>query len=289
MSFPEIHVLQLILPESENDSNSIATKNISPALCPETISSFTPPVSYINGTYNNTLLLRPVDDSYVPFNNDFMETQARLMNLPLSSTGILEIKIISASDVNTLVSTISSYTSRFYNIIIDGRLDKLISISTLILRDNVLVFDAFSLKIFNIFNYTSNICKISISELTLFRTIMLHVLRLYLSFLRNFSINTDVNTLYRIILDVEQKSCPNPELWVLYNYIRLQHNNFRNDSTDNAHIDPVPYLMHHYTDAMIKMSPEILSGEFINNSSITYSHLLSSISGLIELNTPSVF
>ena len=289
MSFPEIHVLQLNLPESSADSNNSDVKNNSPVLCPETISGFTPPVSYINGTYNNTLLLRPVDDSYVPFNNDFMETQARLMNLPLSSTGILEIKLISSSDVSTLISTISSYTSRFYNIIIDGRLDKLISISTLILRDNVLVFDAFSLKIFNIFNYTSNICKISISELTLFRTIMLHVLRLYLSFLRNFSINTDVNTLYRIILDVEQKSCPNPELWVLYNYIRLQHNNFRNDTTDNTTIDPVPYLMRHYTDAIIKMSPETLSCEFINNSSITYSHLLSSISGLIELNAPSVF
>ena len=283
MIYPEPHVLHLNITETED---------VSPKICRETADNITRfrINTFMNGIYNNIVIIRPIDDSYVPFDNGFMETQARLMNLPLSDVGEVKTILLQPNDVSGFFSVLTDYMQQQYNIIIDGRLDKFISIATILLRDDVLIFDSFSLKIMNIYNYTSNFCKISVAEMTLFRVVILHTIKLALSMFRNTNIPIDVIMLYRMITDVETKSYTNPELWVLYNYIRSKHSVFNNDR-ESVQIERIPtnIVIEQYVSSIIEMNPEALSVDAFALDGISYSHFLSAISQMIQSNVRSVF
>lgn len=247
------------------------------------------PVSFINGSYNNTLLIRPVDDSFVPFDTKFVETQAALLNLN-GSVGVLRTEIIQQNDVSGFMKLLREYIPKGYNIILDGRLEKLISVATLCLHDEVLVFDPFSLKISNIFSYTSNICKISPFEMTLFRIIMLHTVKLVLGFFRNINICFDAKEIYNIIVEVECRNVNVPELWVLSNYLRMKHGMFKNDCEhEEIKEHPMQKIMSYYTKSVVELDVEILSEDTWDMKGITYPVLMNAFGALMNGQVGTVF
>lgn len=247
------------------------------------------PVSFINGSYNNTILIRPIDDSFVPFDTTFMETQADLLHLS-SSVGKLCTEIVQPNDVDRFLHLLKNFIQKRYNIIIDARLEKFISIATLCLHDEVLIFDPFSLKISNIFSYTSNICKISPYEMTLFRIIMLHTAKLVLGFLRNVNIIFDAKEIYNIIIEVESRSTAVPELWIISNYLRMKHNMFRNDAErDEIKKHPMQIVSEYYIESIINMNVEVLSMDTWNMEGISYSNLMNAFGALMNGMVSTVF
>lgn len=247
------------------------------------------PMSFINGSYNNTLLIRPVDDSFVPFDTTFMETQAGLLHLS-SSVGELHTEIVQPNDVKIFIELMKKFIQKRYNIIIDSRLEKFISIATLYLHDEVLVFDPFSLKISNIFSYTSNICKISPYEMTLFRIIMLHTAKLVLGFLRNVNLVFDAKEIYNIIIEVESRSTSVPELWVISNYLRMKHSMFKNTvEIEDVKKHSMQIVIEYYIESIINMNEKILSMDAWNMEGISYSALMNAFGALMNGMVSTVF
>jgi hypothetical protein len=282
MAFPEPPVLSLVL------NNTLTTE-----ICADTVNCITgfQKQIFINGSYNKSVIIRPHDDSYIPFDNDFIETQSRLLDSSHDSTSNENNKIIviAPNDVERFINILNESIRDSYNVIIDGRLDKLISIATIMFRDDVLVFDPFSLKIINIFNYTSNICKIPVAEMTLFRIIMLHIVKIILLMFRNTCVPFDVNMVYNIIKDAELKQYTNPELWILYNYFRAKHGSFRNDKESVSCVQPINHIMDLFMNGIFSLNASMLSLDVFSIDGVSYNDFLTSISNMIKMNIRSMY
>ena len=263
---------------------------IAATICQQTITTMYPAISgtYINGSYNNTILLTPSTDNYIPFNNEFMYMQLQSMNM--TNDICFETVTVHHNDVKVLKDLLKTYINKRYNIILDGRLTKLISIAVLLLHDEVLIYDPFSLRIMNIYNYTSDICKISITEMTLYRIIMLHAVKLLLSFITFTGITVDVTELFKHIIASEDKHYTSPEIVLFYNYLKPRYNVYNNPHLNDSCSDvPVNKVIQQYFNTIIELNDDVLSKEQWNLNGVSYQVFITALYSLLNHELPTVY
>ncbi len=99
-----------------------------------------------NGSYNSSIIIREVDDTYIFIKN-------------------YRVVIANQLDFNTLDTVVK--TNPLCNVIIDGRLTNMMYYGIMNYHDNILVYNITNRRISTIYSYIADIFKVRLSQLSL--------------------------------------------------------------------------------------------------------------------------
>lgn len=116
---------------------------------------------HINGTFRDTILFRETDDTFISFPHTVIT--------------------IPPTNLTFFWKQYESYKNT-HNILIDSRLQILIMYAALAYADELLVYNSYKMKIVNIYDYCSDLFKISASELNITQIQELFIIKLFISY-----------------------------------------------------------------------------------------------------------
>lgn len=137
-----------------------------------------------NGLFQNTVLIREVDDTFIFFP--------------------CQIELIDQNDLQKFWEMYDEYKD-CSNILIDSRLNLLISYAAIKYGENLLIYDPYTAQIKTIYYYCSDYFKIQTNELTINQIKQLFILKLLLShFLYYLEIPWNVNNAVKNIKQINE-------------------------------------------------------------------------------------
>lgn len=129
--------------------------------------------SHKNGSFKNTIVFREVDDTFISFPHTTVK--------------------VSSTNLTQFWKAYEQYKND-NNIILDSRLQLIIMYATLAYADELLVFNSFTTKVVNLYDYCSDLFKIAASELNIRQIQELFIMKMVISFyLADKSIPWQVN------------------------------------------------------------------------------------------------
>lgn len=197
--------------------------------------------THLNGSFPKTVLFRENDDTYVPFEH------TTVLISPVNLTQFWEIY--------------ESYKHN-YNIILDSRLQILIMYATLAYSDELIVYNSYTLKVINLYDYCSEMFKISAAELNIRQIQELFIMKMVISyFLYDCEIVWQVNQIISNLKDLHNYSIGinrRTIIDIMMNYIRCSSI----DSVNRSHVIKLYGLFYKFfSHEAFKLSPESTNGE----------------------------
>lgn len=163
------------------------------------VSTFKNTNPHLNGLLIDTMMFREINDTYIPFS--------------------CFIEIINPRNLHEFWIKYNEYKET-HNVIIDSRLILLITYAILKYNDDVLIFDPYTLKIKNIYQFTSDHFKIQTNELSITQIKYVFIIKLILTYyLRNIDISWNMNYIIKHLKQNTNISF----IDILINCIGVQH------------------------------------------------------------------
>lgn len=129
--------------------------------------------THLNGSFLETIIFREKDDTFISFE--------------------CNVVLISPFNLTQFWNLYELYKNT-YNILIDSRLQIIIMYAALAYADEILIYNSFTTRIMNLFDYCSDLFKISAFELNIRQIQELFIMKMIISFyLRDCNIQWQVN------------------------------------------------------------------------------------------------
>lgn len=158
----------ILATHQHNTSTDITNVN---ATCTSTFT--TAHNTHMNGSFLKTVIFRNADDTFISFD--------------------YECIILSPTNLTSFWNAYEKY-KHTHNILIDSRLQIIIMYAALAYADEILIYNSYTTRIMNLFDYCSDIFKISAFELNIRQIQELFIMKMVISYyLHDCSIQWQVN------------------------------------------------------------------------------------------------
>lgn len=117
--------------------------------------------SHRNGSFAKTVIFREVDDTYIGFPHKTV--------------------LISSTNLTKFWNEYEKHKNE-YNIVLDSRLQLLIMYATIAYADELIVYNTFTTKVVNLYDYCSDLFKITASELNIRQIQELFIMKMIISY-----------------------------------------------------------------------------------------------------------